>query len=107
MKKKLPKTTEFTPIEIAKNQFLMNSYEDIIRAAKRNVPVKDVKYVREDLKAQMCKFTRIELIDFDRQVKEHLEVLERRSEIQRLRNSISNKEIKLQQLLNEQEKKDN
>lgn len=99
--KKLPKTTVYTPREIAENLYLQNSYTDLIRAVKGNTPAKDVKFVREDLQAMFCYFTRDEMINFDNDVKEELGVIEKKTQIRALRNQISNKQIRLQQLINE------
>tara|TARA_R110002050_G_scaffold67834_3_gene146923 strand:- start:478 stop:783 length:306 start_codon:yes stop_codon:yes gene_type:complete len=91
----------YTPQEIAKNLYLMYSYKDLLKAAIAGKPCKDVKNVGEDLQAMFCSFTKEELIDFDSQVKSQLKDVERKVQIKRLRNEISNKKIRLQELLND------
>jgi hypothetical protein len=94
-------TNNFTPLDIAENMYLMNSYTELMRSVRRGTACKDVQYVQEDLKLMFIRFTKNELLEYNEQVNMHLAVIERRTEIQKLRNQISNKNIKLQQLLNE------
>ncbi len=90
----------YTPTEIAENIYLQISYKDIIRAAKRDEPIKDVKYVNGDLQLQFIKMSKEDALEFDREVNVVYNELETREEIKRLRNAISNKEIAIKQLEN-------
>lgn len=79
----------YTPNEIAQGLYLQGCYKLLIKAVRDNKPLKDVKWVRDDLKKQFSKLTVDEINQFDDQVQTELSHIENRNEIKRLRNRIS------------------
>lgn len=102
MKNKLPKTNQYSPEEVSKATYLHNSYVDLARAIKEGTPIKDVKYVREDMQLHFILMEKedklskyMELVDLK------LETLQIQNKIQVLRNMLSNKDIRIEQINNE------
>ncbi len=91
----------YSALEIAENMYLIDSYREIIRAARLNKPLKDVQWTNEDLRLQLMRLSREELIEFDNEVSRVMKEISVRNEIQTLRNQISNKKLRIKQLENE------
>ena len=92
----------FTPKEIAKNMYLHDCYKAVLAASKASMPIKDIQYINPDLQAQFARADKDDIKEFHQEVLKHKEIIERQVEIKRLRNQISNKQIRLEQLLNNQ-----